>query len=86
MFQLSVITPSGKVFEDSIESLSAPGLMGGFEVYSQHMPFLSALKGGVISIRKSGKEFKSLKIDSGILEVDASHNVLLLADQITEGL
>ena len=86
MFQLSVITPSGKVFEDTIESVAAPGLVGGFEVYSQHMSMLCALKGGLVRIRKDGKEIKSLTIDSGVLEVDANHNVLLLADQIIAGL
>ena len=84
MFQLSVVTPSGKAFEDKIDSLAAPGLTGGFEVYSNHMPMLSALKNGVVRIRKEGKE-QSLTIDSGVLEVDASHQVLLLADQITGG-
>ncbi|MBI3602747.1 MAG: ATP synthase F1 subunit epsilon [Candidatus Omnitrophica bacterium] len=84
MFQLSIVTPSGKAFEDAVNSLAAPGLMGGFEVYSGHMPILCALKAGVVRIRKEGKE-QSLTIDSGVLEVNASHNVLLLADQIMEG-
>jgi ATP synthase F1 epsilon subunit len=86
MFQLSIITPAGKVFEDNVESLAAPGLMGGFEVYSHHMSMLVALKEGSVRIRKEGKDIKSLTIDSGVLEVDANHNVLLLADQITAGL
>jgi len=84
MFQVSIITPSGKYFEDSIESLAVPGLMGGLEVYSNHAPMLTALKGGLVRLRKDGKDFKSLTIDSGVLEVDAEHHVLLLADQITE--
>lgn len=82
MFQLSIVTPSGKVFEDMVESIAAPGLMGGFEVYSNHMPFISGLKGGVVHIKKEGKEFKTLTIDSGVLEVNVNHQVLLLADQI----
>ena len=84
MFKLSVVIPSGKVFEEEIESVAAPGLEGGFEVYSKHMPILYALKEGIIKIRRDGKEFRSLKIDSGVLEVNAKHDVLLLADQILE--
>ena len=80
MFQLSILTPSGKVFEDNVESVAAPGLEGGFEVYSGHMPFLSALKAGAVRVRKEGKE-QSFTIDSGVLEVNATHNVLVLADQ-----
>ncbi len=81
MFHLSIITPSGKTFEDTVESVAAPGLMGGFEVYSKHMPMLCALKTGAVRIRKADKE-QTVKIDSGILEVNAAHNVLLLTDQI----
>ncbi len=84
MFQLSIVTPSGKTFEGAVESLAAPGLMGGFEVYGGHMPMLCALKSGAVRIRQQGQE-QSLAIDSGVLEVNASHNVLLLADQIIEG-
>ncbi|MEI7999488.1 MAG: ATP synthase F1 subunit epsilon [Candidatus Omnitrophota bacterium] len=82
MFQLSIVTPSGNVFEDSVESIAVNGLMGGFEVYSNHMPMLCALKDGKVKIRRDGKVIKSLTIDSGVLEVNATHNVLLLADQI----
>ena len=82
MFQLSIVTPSGKVFDESVESLAVPGLMVGFEVYSHRMPMLCALKGGLVRLRRDGKDFKSLTIDSGVLEVDANHNVLVLADQI----
>jgi F-type H+-transporting ATPase subunit epsilon len=84
MFQLSVIVPAGKVFEDTVESIAVPGLMGGLEVYSNHMPMLSALKGGLVTIKKDGKSVKSFMIDSGVLEVGSTHNVLLLADQILD--
>jgi F-type H+-transporting ATPase subunit epsilon len=86
MFQLSVVTPSGKAFEDQVDSVALPGLLGGLEVYSGHMPIVTALKGGNVVIRKGGQAFKTLTIDSGVVEVDASHNVLVLADQITGGL
>lgn len=83
MFKLSIVTPSGRIFEDTVESVSAPGLMGGFEVYSNHAPMLIALKGGKVRLRKDGKDIKTLTIDSGVLEVDAAHQVLLLADQVS---
>jgi len=82
MFQLSIVTPSGNAFEDSVESVAVCGLMGAFEVYSNHMPMLCALQSGKVRIKKDGRTIKSLTIDSGVLEVNASHNVLLLADQI----
>jgi F-type H+-transporting ATPase subunit epsilon len=80
-FQLSILTPSGKVFEDTVDSVAAPGLEGGFEVYGQHQPFLAALQAGAVKVRKpEGNTI--FKIDSGVLEVMANHNVLILADRV----
>ena len=84
MYQLSVVIPSGKIFEDTVESVAAPGLEGGLEVFSKHMSILCALTKGSVRIRKDGKDIKSFMIDSGVLEVDANHNVLILADQILD--
>ena len=78
-FKLSVITPSGIVFEDTIDSLAASGLKGGFEVFSGHTSMLAALKEGKIKIRKSSSE-QTFNTASGILEVMPDHNVLALVD------
>ena len=85
MIQLSIVTPAGKYFEDKVESIAVPGLEGGLEVYSGHMAIVCALKSGRVRLRREGRDFKSFSIDSGILEVDPNHHVLLLADQITDG-
>lgn len=78
-FQLSVITPAGKIFEETVDSVAAVGLEGGFEVHTGHACFLSALKAGRIRIRQNGAE-KILNTESGILEVQPDHNVLVLVD------
>ena len=78
-FQLSFITPAGKVLEDTVDSVSAPGLEGGFEVFSGHMSMVAALKEGKIKVRKNGKE-EIFNTASGILEVMPDHNVLVLVD------
>lgn len=78
-FQLSIVTPSGKAFEDLVESVALPGLEGAFEVYSGHMPMVAALGSGKLKIRKATAvlEFTTA---SGILEVMPDHNVLVLVD------
>ena len=79
MFKLSVITPMGPAFEGDANSVAAPGLEGGFEVYSGHMAMLAALKPGNFTIRASGGN-TTFTISDGILEVSPDHNVLVLAD------
>jgi len=83
-FKLSFITPAGKVLEDTVDSLAAPGLEGGFEVFSGHVPLVAALKQGRIKVRKSGGE-EIFTTGSGILEVMPDHNVLVLVDSAEGG-
>lgn len=79
-FNLSIVAPTGKIFEDTVNSIAVPGTEGGFEVYSRHMSLISALKAGRIRVRQEGRE-TAYEITSGILEVDLEHNVTILADQ-----
>lgn len=81
-FSLSILTPEGKVYEDTVDSLLAPGLQGGFEIYSNHQAMLAALKAGMLRVRKDGKE-NTFNCASGILEVKPDHQVLVLVDSAT---
>ena len=81
-FKLSIVAPSGKIFEDTVESIAVNGTEGAFEVYSRHTPLISSLKAGRACVRQAGRE-TIFDITSGILEVDLDHNVTLLADQAT---
>ena len=46
-FKLSIVAPSGKIFEDTVDSIAVCGTDGAFEVYSKHMPLISTLKAGL---------------------------------------
>ena len=81
-FKLSIVAPSGKIFEDTVDSIAVVGTEGGFEVFGRHMPLISSLKAGRTRVRHAGRE-TTFEITSGILEVDFEHNVTLLADQAT---
>ena len=79
-FQLSIVSPGGKILEDTVDSIAVVGTEGAFEVYSHHMPLISTLKAGKTRVRKGG-HVTTYEITGGILEVTPQHNVLLLADQ-----
>jgi F-type H+-transporting ATPase subunit epsilon len=81
-FKLSIVAPSGKIFDDTVDSIAVVGTEGAFEVFSKHTPIISALKAGRARVRHAGTE-TAFEITSGILEVDLEHNVTLLADQAT---
>ena len=83
-YRLAIITPNGKIFDDQVEFLSAPGTEGSFGVLNHHAPMVSTLRKGVVSIQQNNVE-KFFALNSGVLEVDSQSNVLLLSDTVASG-
>jgi len=78
-FALRIITPSRVIYQGEAVSISAPGVLGGFQVLNNHAPLLSALEIGEIRIKtKEGEEIR-YAISGGFLEVKAN-SVAVLAD------
>ncbi len=78
-YRLSIITPRGKIFDNPVNSLVAPGANGSFGVLKNHTPFVASLEEGVLKINTSNGEI-FYKTGSGILEVNDTNEVLILAD------
>ena len=83
-FNLIVITPKGKAFDDQAESLIVPGITGSFGILAHHAPIVSILSKGIVKIKQQVKE-SYFAIPSGVLEVNASNEVLMLCDEALEG-
>ena len=47
---VNLVTPRGVVAHDATDGLTAPGEEGEFEVLPGHVPFLTALRPGVLTI------------------------------------
>lgn len=82
-FQLSVITPSGEAFNAPVESVLAPGMLGQFVVLTGHAPIVAALKAGQLDIVADAKR-QSFQIAEGVLEVDGSHQCLVLVEDFKQ--
>ena len=66
--RLSVTTPRGSLIDTDVEEVTAPGALGEFGILPGHIPFLSALRPGVLAYRtKEGQ--RVLAVSEGILEV-----------------
>jgi F-type H+-transporting ATPase subunit epsilon len=78
VFDLKVITPSGKEFEGKVSSVTCPGTVGSFQVLYNHAPLLSSLDIGPIEIGAADKTL-SMAVSGGFAQV--YHNsVLILAE------
>jgi F-type H+-transporting ATPase subunit epsilon len=76
---LEIVTPKGSVVKAEAEEVVLPGKLGEFGVLHGHIPFLSALKPGVVRYR-TGAEQKRLAVSAGFAEVGAGNKVLILTD------
>ncbi len=78
-YPLSIISPHGKILEDQVEFLVAPGVEGSLGVLANHAAMVAALTKGVVKVK--GVEMEQFfALSSGVLEVNAEHAVLILAD------
>lgn len=78
-FNLDIVTPTKIVFSGEVQSFSAPGVVGGFQVLVNHAPLLSSIKAGQVKIiDKTGKE-SHYATSGGFVEVNAN-KVIFLAE------
>lgn len=82
-FLLSIITPTGTIFSDQVESVMAPGSQGAFGVLKKHAPMIAILDSGVLMAKQSDKTLY-FAVMMGSLEVDQSGDVLVLSDAATK--
>ena len=76
--KLEVVTPTGRVLSEVVDSVTAPGVLGEFSVLPYHQPALIRLGGGMLQF--TGKNGGAVFIRGGLAEVRAD-SVLVLADE-----
>lgn len=78
-FNLQIVTPEREIFSSSVESVSLPGLMGGFGVLQNHAPLVAGLAPGLVKITDTdGRELR-LFVGGGFFQV-SNNEAMLLAD------
>jgi len=76
--KLEIVTPERIVVAEDVDEVVLPGIDGEFGVLQGHIPFLTALKVGVLTYRSDGAE-ERLAVSWGYVEVTAD-NVKVLAE------
>jgi F-type H+-transporting ATPase subunit epsilon len=83
-FEVTVITPRGAVAEVRTDAVTAPGKIGEFELLPQHLPFLTALRPGVLTLGEQ-VEKKVFAVGAGFLRVDLDGRVEILVEEAIAG-
>ncbi len=76
-FEFSILTPDGKVYQNHVESIVAPGVSGHFGVLANHASMIAATSPGILKIFKETERY--FVVGNGIVEV-SYNQVNFLAD------
>jgi len=80
MLRVMVVTPFGPVADSETDAVTAPGELGEFEVLPGHVPFLTQLHPGVLTLgEKQAHQVYAVSI--GFLEVEADGEVQVLVER-----
>lgn len=77
MLNVKIATPSSKIFEGSLESITIQTTDGVVTVLPNHVPFISTIEGGYV---KYGEETVNLKKGAVILSENNELQVLGYAE------
>jgi F-type H+-transporting ATPase subunit epsilon len=80
---VNLVTPRGVVAHEDTDGLTAPGEQGEFELLPGHVPYLTALKPGVLTIGDRSKV--RYAVSSGYLRVGPQGDVEVLVEQAVLG-
>ena len=81
LYKLVCLSKEKALFDGMVQTLTAPGEMGYFQVLAQHAPMIALLKAGPLTFVDSESHSHSHQISGGILEV-ARGEVTVLVDSL----
>lgn len=77
---VTVVTPQGSVLSTTADEVTAPGVLGEFGILPGHIPFLTALRAGVLSIKTGGTR-DIYAVAGGHAQVGAGDQVRILVSR-----
>ncbi|WP_422484751.1 hypothetical protein [Gudongella sp. DL1XJH-153] len=80
---VEIIIPNKTIVQKKIDSLTAPGTEGNFQILPRHIDFVSSLKAGILTLLVDGSE-EYYAINYGIL-VKKSDRVFVVCQQVIRG-
>ncbi len=76
--RFEIITPDATAYSADVDMVTLPGVEGQMGVYPQHVPLMTQMVPGEITVRKDGHDYY-LAVGEGLIEV-ASDHVAILTD------
>ena len=80
---LVILTPDKELFHGSVSSVNVPAIGGRFQVLKGHAPIVAALEKGEVRFQLTKGEKRSIKIETGFIEV-LRNEISLLVTGVAE--
>ena len=76
--KLEIVTPEGVIYSEDVDMVTLPGVEGEMGIYPMHVPLMTQLAAGEVSVRKNGQDY-FLAVGEGFVEITGDH-VSILTD------
>ena len=76
--KLEIVTPESKVYSEDVDMVTLPGVEGEMGIFPMHVPLMTQLVSGEVSVRKGGQDF-FLAVGEGFVEV-TGERISILTD------
>jgi F-type H+-transporting ATPase subunit epsilon len=70
--KLEIVTPDAKTYSEDVEMVTLPGVEGEMGIFPMHVPLMTQIVSGEISVRKDGREHY-LAVGDGFVEITGDH-------------
>jgi len=70
--KLEIVTPESKIYSEDVDMVTLPGVEGEMGIYPMHVPLMTQIKAGEISVRRGGQDH-FLAVGEGFVEITADH-------------
>jgi len=74
--KLEIVTPEAKTYSEDVEMVTLPGVEGEMGIYPQHVPLVTQIVPGEITVRKDGHDYH-LAVGEGFVEITAERVAIM---------
>lgn len=82
---LSILRLNKALFRGQVRSVIFPGKEGEFSALAKHMPLITSLKEGAITIRDVDGNKKTFPVRKGIVEIRPSSEIVVMLEDLDDG-
>src|SRR5580700_5610725 len=76
--KLEIVTPDAKTYSEDVDMVTLPGVEGEMGIYPMHVPLMTQIVAGEMSVCKDGRDF-FLAVGEGFAEI-TGERVAILTD------